>query len=49
MSEPAVIYIFFCSTNEELQATLQELEDLKEHLTECQMEVQQFQEEKQVS
>ncbi|KAG0713981.1 Cytospin-A [Chionoecetes opilio] len=35
-------------TNEELQATLQELEDLREQLTECSLEVQQMQEEKQV-
>uniref|UniRef100_A0A0P4W758 Calponin-homology (CH) domain-containing protein n=2 Tax=Scylla olivacea TaxID=85551 RepID=A0A0P4W758_SCYOL len=35
-------------TNEELQATLQELEDLREQLTECTVEVQQLQEEKQV-
>lgn len=36
------------STNEELQATLQELDDLREQLSECQIEVQQLQEEKQV-
>ncbi|XP_037781397.1 cytospin-A-like isoform X6 [Penaeus monodon] len=35
-------------TNEELQATLQELDDLREQLSECQIEVQQLQEEKQV-
>ncbi|XP_069948145.1 cytospin-A isoform X4 [Cherax quadricarinatus] len=35
-------------TNEELQATLQELDDLREQLSECQLEVQQLQEEKQV-
>lgn len=40
--------MLFCSTNEELQATLQELEDLREQLTECTLEVQQLQEEKQV-
>lgn len=38
----------FCSTNEELQATLQELDDLREQLAECTLEVQQLQEEKQV-
>lgn len=44
-------YKFYCilgSTNEELQATLQELDDLREQLSECQIEVQQLQEEKQV-
>ncbi|XP_042207448.1 cytospin-A-like isoform X5 [Homarus americanus] len=35
-------------TNEELQATLQELDDLREQLSECHLEVQQLQEEKQV-
>ncbi|XP_050712556.1 cytospin-A-like isoform X2 [Eriocheir sinensis] len=35
-------------TNEELQATLQELDDLREQLAECTLEVQQLQEEKQV-
>lgn len=35
-------------TNEELQATLQELDDLREQLSECNIEVQQLQEEKQV-
>ncbi|XP_071547035.1 cytospin-A-like isoform X2 [Panulirus ornatus] len=35
-------------TNEELQATLQELDDLQEQLSECHLEVQQLQEEKQV-
>ncbi|KAG7154448.1 Cytospin-A-like 1 [Homarus americanus] len=34
-------------TNEELQATLQELDDLREQLSECHLEVQQLQEEKQ--
>ncbi|CAL4069287.1 unnamed protein product, partial [Meganyctiphanes norvegica] len=35
-------------TNEELQATLQELEDLREQLQECQHEINQLTEEKQV-
>lgn len=35
-------------TNEELQATLQELDDFREQLSECHLEVQQLQEEKQV-
>ncbi|XP_068232743.1 cytospin-A-like isoform X2 [Palaemon carinicauda] len=35
-------------TNEELQATLQELDDLREQLSEFQLEVQSLQEEKQV-
>lgn len=35
-------------TNEELQATLQELDDLREQLSECHLEVQQLQEEKHV-
>nr|XP_045622466.1 cytospin-A-like isoform X7 [Procambarus clarkii] len=35
-------------TNEELQATLQELDDLREQLSESHLEVQQLQEEKQV-
>ncbi|KAK4299756.1 hypothetical protein Pmani_027976 [Petrolisthes manimaculis] len=35
-------------TNEELQATLQELDDLREQLSECHLENQQLQEEKQV-
>lgn len=42
------VCVLLCSTNEELQATLQELEDLREQLTECTVEVQQLQEEKQV-
>ena len=38
----------FTSTNEELQATLQELDDLREQLAESHAEIQQAQEEKQV-